>query len=112
MSAKVSDRYLKVVEWSDEDNCYIGSSPGLFDGGVHGSDENEVFKELCQVIEETIEIMKKSGKPLPKSTTNKKFSGKIALRISPELHKTVAIRAMQEGESINKLIEHELEKAI
>ncbi len=24
------DRYVKVVEWSDEDNCFIGSCPELF----------------------------------------------------------------------------------
>ena len=112
MSTKISDKYLKIVEWSDEDNCYIGTSPGLFDGGVHGQDETAVFKELCEVIEDTISIMKKSGKPLPKATTNKNFSGKIALRITPELHKAVAIKAMQEGESINKLIQHKLEAAI
>ena len=112
MSTKISDKYLKIVEWSDEDNCYIGTSPGLFDGGVHGQDETGVFKELCEVIEDTISIMKNSGKPLPKATANKNFSGKIALRITPELHKAVAIKAMQEGESINKLIEHKLEAAI
>ncbi len=112
MSANISDKYLKIVEWSDEDNCYIGTSPGLFDGGVHGQDETEVFIELCQVIKDTISIMKNSGKPLPKATTNKNFSGKIALRITPELHKAVAIKAMQEGESVNKLIQHKLEAAI
>ena len=112
MSAKTSDRYLKIIEWSDEDNCYIGTSPGLFDGGVHGQDETEVFKELCEVIEDTISIMKESGKPLPKATANREFSGKIALRIPPELHKTVAIKAMQEGESISKLIQHKLEAVL
>ena len=112
MSTKTSDKYMKIVEWSDEDNCYIGTSPGLFDSGVHGQDEMEVFKELCEVIENTITIMKQSGKPLPKETANRKFSGNIALRITPELHKTVAIKAMQEGESISKLIQHKLEKVI
>ena len=112
MTNKISDKYLKIVEWSDEDKCYIGTSPGLFDGGVHGQDETKVFEELCDVVEDTLAIMKNSGKPLPKSTTNKQFSGKIALRITPELHKAVAIKAMQEGESINKMIQHKLEAAI
>ena len=40
---KDSDRYVKIVEWSDEDQCYIGSSPGLFFGGCHGDDEQQVF---------------------------------------------------------------------
>ena len=112
MSSRISDKYLKIVEWSDEDNCYVGTAPGLFDGGVHGEDEGKVFKELCEAVDESIAIMKESGKPLPKSTANKNYSGKIALRISPDLHKALAVRAMQDGESINKLIQHKLEAAL
>jgi len=26
---KESARYVKIVEWSEEDQCYVGSSPGL-----------------------------------------------------------------------------------
>lgn len=28
-----SDRYVKIVEWSNDDECYIGSSPALLYGG-------------------------------------------------------------------------------
>jgi len=107
-----ADNYLKMVEWSDEDNCYIGTSPGLFDGGVHGENESRVFKELCAAVEETVNIMKEEGKPLPSPTANKTFSGKILLRVSPDLHKALTLRALQEGQSINKLIQHKLEEAV
>ena len=30
---KASARYAKIVEWSAEDNCYVGSAPGLILGG-------------------------------------------------------------------------------
>ena len=36
-------RYAKFVEWSDEDNCFIGRCPELMLGGVHGNDEATVF---------------------------------------------------------------------
>ena len=48
-----SDQYLKTVEWSDEDQCYVGTSPGLFYGGCHGDDEQQVFAELCQIVDES-----------------------------------------------------------
>jgi len=112
MNKKISDNYLKIVEWSEEDNCYVGSAPGLFIGGVHGKNQDKVFKELCYIVEETITIMLKEGRPLPKGNLNKKFSGKIALRITPELHKVLAVKAMQEGKSINKYIAHNLAVAI
>ena len=31
-------RYTKLVEWSDEDQCFIGRCPELTLGGVHGSE--------------------------------------------------------------------------
>ena len=48
---KRSDNYLKLVYWSDEDQCYVGRSPGLFYGGVHGDNELVVFKEMVKVSE-------------------------------------------------------------
>ena len=39
---KESARYVKIVEWSEEDQCYVGSSPGLIYGGCHGDNEREV----------------------------------------------------------------------
>lgn len=70
---KPSARYAKLVEWSDEDQCYIGSAPGLFIGGCHGDDEVAVFEELCQIVDETIKLYEQDGKPLPPST-----SGQVA----------------------------------
>ena len=60
-----ADLYKKVVYWSDEDRCFIGMCPELFYGGVHGDDALEVFKELCEVVDEWVEIFKQDGKPLP-----------------------------------------------
>lgn len=110
MSRKISDNYLKVVEWSKEDGCYVGTAPGLIYGGVHGRDEQKVFQELCEVVEKAIKEMEKAGMPLPPETANKDYSGKLALRISPGLHRKIAIKARQTGESINKFIQTTLEK--
>lgn len=109
MKQKKSDQYLKVVEWSEEDSCYIGTAPGLLLGGVHGANQSKVFAELCNAVEEAIHILEKEGKPLPAPTANRTYSGKILLRISSQLHRALAIRALQLGSSINKLILHKLE---
>jgi predicted RNase H-like HicB family nuclease len=68
---KDSARYIRIVEWSEEDQCYIGSSPGLFYGGCHGDDEHAVYKELCRVIEETVADIRASGRPLPAPTAGR-----------------------------------------
>ncbi len=68
---KESDRYVKIVEWSEEDHCYVGSSPGLMLGGCHGNDQQQVFQELCQIIEEMIDLYHQEGKPLPPPTSGR-----------------------------------------
>ena len=68
---KESDRYVKIVEWSEEDQCYVGSSPGLMFGGCHGDDQQQVFRELCQIIDEMIELYHEEGRPLPPPTAGR-----------------------------------------
>ncbi len=70
---KQEDRYVKLVEWSDEDQCYIGSCPELFYGGCHGDDPRAVFDELCRIVEEMIELYKQDGKSLPPPLSGKQF---------------------------------------
>ncbi|GDX94706.1 hypothetical protein LBMAG47_03690 [Planctomycetia bacterium] len=59
------DRYVKVVEWSDDDKCFVGTCPQLMYGGSYGDDATKVFVELCEMVEEAIETLEEAGKPLP-----------------------------------------------
>ncbi len=74
---KESALYVKIVEWSEKDQCYVGSCPGLFYGGCHGQDEQKVFSELCQIVEETIGLYKEEGKPLPPPTSGRDYANKM-----------------------------------
>ena len=71
---KESALYAKVIEWSEEDQCYIGSAPGLIEGGCHGIDEKEVFAELCQIVDEAILLYHADGKSLPPALSQIKTS--------------------------------------
>lgn len=68
-----ADRYVKLVEWSEKDACFIGSCPELLYGGCHGDDSRAVFDELCQIVEETIELYRQDGKTLPKPMSGRQF---------------------------------------
>jgi len=62
----VSERlYPKVVEWSEEDQCFVGACAGLLRVGCHGDDEQAVFAELCEIVRETITLYEQDGTPLP-----------------------------------------------
>jgi predicted RNase H-like HicB family nuclease len=74
---KPSDRYVKIVEWSDEDQCYVGSCPGLFYGGCHGEQEQAVFAELCDLVDEVIETYHADGRDLPAPTSGRDYANRM-----------------------------------
>jgi hypothetical protein len=71
---KASARYAKIVEWSEEDHCYVGSCPGLIYGGCHGDNERVVFEELCQIVDEAIDLYQREKKPLPPPTSGRDYA--------------------------------------
>ncbi len=74
---KESDRYVKIVEWSEEDQAYVGSAPGLLYGGCHGTDERAVFEELCSIVDEAIALLHEDGKPLPPPTSGRDLANRL-----------------------------------
>jgi len=109
---KLSDRYLKIIEWSEDDQCYVGRCPGLMLGGVHGENEESVYRELCQAVEKWILIHKEDRSPLPPATAGKEYSGKFVLRIGEELHEKLSIKALVQGDSLNSFCKKHLEESI
>lgn len=109
---KRPDRYLKIVEWSEEDGSYVGRCPELMFGGVHGKDEKKVFAELCQVIDEWVAKAKADGEELPDGIAGKKYSGKFNLRLGAPLHERLALSALKEGKSLNNYVAEVLEKRL
>jgi predicted HicB family RNase H-like nuclease len=105
-------RYTKIVEWSDEDGCFVGSAPPIIGECCHGKDEAKVYAELCQIVEEWIEILETDGHPLPEPLGKvSDFSGKFILRVEPALHRRLAAKALAAGESLNSYCAKTLVKA-
>jgi predicted RNase H-like HicB family nuclease len=74
---KDSARYVKIVEWSETDQCYVGSSPVLIYGGCHGDDEKQVFDELCRIVDEAIALYQREGRPSPPATSGRDLANKM-----------------------------------
>ena len=85
---KDSARYAKVVAWSEKDQTYIGYAPGIVSGGCcNGDDEKAVFAELCQIVDEWIEIDRVDGRTLPPPTAGYYYGDKLLdalMSIEPE----------------------------
>ena len=64
---KKSDQYHRWVEWSDEDQVYLGKCPDLITG-IHGDDPIQLYKELCEIIDDDVAEREAEGQPLPTPT--------------------------------------------
>jgi predicted HicB family RNase H-like nuclease len=104
-------RYMKIVEWSDEDGCFVGSAPPLIGPCCHGKDEAKVYAQLCRIVDEWIKILETDGHELLEPLAAKKFSGKFVLRLEPALHRRLAAKALAAGESLNSYCAKTLVKA-
>lgn len=71
-------RYVKIVEWSDADGAFVGQCPGVIVPCCHGPDEAEVYRELCEIVDDWIALMKQDGKPLPPPTAGRGVAALIA----------------------------------
>lgn len=71
-------RYVKIVEWSDVDGAFVGQCPGVIGPCCHGPDEAEVYRELCHIVAEWLELAKQDGRPLPPPTAGTNVAPLIA----------------------------------
>ena len=102
--AVLARRYLKLVEWSDKDGCFVGSAPPIIGPCCHGDTEAAVMTQLTTIVEEWVGIMLRDGHPLPSGTAGKKYSGQFVVRVTPELHKKASLKALSRGESLNQFV--------
>jgi predicted HicB family RNase H-like nuclease len=84
--------------------CARAGGPPLIGHSCHGTNEADVLAQLQVIVEEWVEVMLVEGRPLPEGTANRKFSGKFVVRLSPEVHRKVALKAMARGESLNEFV--------
>ena len=61
---RIIDQYHKWVEWSEEDQTYIGKCPDLITG-IHGNDPVRLYEELCETLESVIQHFQQENRTLP-----------------------------------------------
>lgn len=92
--------YAARIEYSDEDGCLIGRVVGIQDIiTFHGDSVDEIRHAFEEAVDFYIETCAKRGR-----APQKPFSGRLMLRLPPELHAHLAILAQTEGRSLNSLV--------
>lgn len=98
MSTMTFKGYAARIEYSDDDTCFIGHIAGIKDViGFHA----ETVKELRAAFEEAVDDYLATCEKLGRAP-QKPYSGKLMLRVPPEVHARAAMMAQAHGVSINQ----------
>ena len=100
--------YEGVVTFDDEAKIFHGEVIGLKDViTFQGTSVEELEREFKESVDDYLEFCKKKKRP-----PEKPFSGKLLLRVSPEVHKEAALQAKYRGVSLNSFIDEAIKKAV
>lgn len=89
--------YAAKVEYSDKDDCLIGHIAGINDVvGFHADSVSELHTAFEEALDDYIQTCSKIGR-----SPQKPYSGKIMLRVPPEVHARAAMLAEAQGKSLN-----------
>ncbi|GAA4599196.1 putative HicB family RNase H-like nuclease [Actinoplanes octamycinicus] len=99
----VADHYTYRVHWSAEDNEYVGTVAELPSVSWLAQDRMEAFIGIQRVAEEIVADMEASGETPPVAIADRHYSGKFQVRVPEEVHRRLAIRAAEQGVSLNAL---------
>ena len=101
---RLSARFPRLIEWSDEDRAFVGSAPPLVGQCCHGKTEVDVATRLAIIVDDLVQDVLDGKMPAPKDDPGKTYSGKFVLRIPTALHKKIALKAQARGESLNQYV--------
>lgn len=97
-------KYSFQAQYSAEDGGYIALSPEFPGLSAFGKTPEEAIRESETALELFVETYLESGNPLPEPNVIKEFSGQIRARLPKTLHQRLAMRAEEEGVSLNSLM--------
>ena len=100
--------YHAQIEYDNEDEIFVGKVFGITDSlNFHGTSVSELEEMFRQSIDNYLEMCAAAGK-----TPDREFKGSFNVRISPELHRGIALRAAEEGITLNQYVLNALESSM
>ena len=95
------NKHAISLKWSDDDNGFVASIPGINALSAFGSTREKALSELKIAAATYLEALEEAGKPLPYPEKIISYSGQLRLRMPKSLHSALAVEAEGEGVSLN-----------
>ncbi len=97
-------RYTYREEWSGEDDAYIARCLEFPSLAAHGPTPEAALAEIRSVVAAVVEDLVANREDIPEPLGTRPYSGKLVVRLPKSVHRDIAIRAAEEGVSINQFL--------
>ena len=102
------EHFTYRVTWSSADGEHLATVAEFPSLSWLHNDQVEALIGIRNLVAEVIEDMEASGEAVPTPLADRSYSGEFKLRIPPELHRELVIKAAEEKVSLNRLVNSRL----
>ena len=101
---KVTDHYTYRVTWSPDDGEYVGLCAEFPSLSWLAATADEAFSGIRALVRDVLADMQANDEAPPPPLADRAYSGKFLIRVPPETHRALVLRAAEEGVSLNRLV--------
>lgn len=103
-----NNRYTYRITWSEDDNEYVGLCAEFPSLSWLARTPEAALKGIIKVVECVVKDMQDNGETIPEPIACRRYSGKFMVRVPPEVHRNLSIKAAESGVSLNRLASSKL----
>jgi len=104
-----NDRYTyRVTSSEDDKNEYVGLCAEFPSLSWLSSTPEAALKGIRKLVAETVADMESNDEIVPSPIACRQYSGKFMVRVPPDVHRNLAIRAAESGISLNRVVSSKL----
>lgn len=99
-----AQKYTYRVVWSEEDGEFIGLCAEFPSLSWLASTQAEAISGIVDLVKNVLADMAEQGEDIPVPLSLRSFSGRFVVRTTPEMHRRLAMQAVESGVSLNRYI--------
>lgn len=100
--------YTYRVTWSQEDKEYVGLCAEFPSLSWLDSSQQDALAGIIGVVADVVDDMEQNGEKLPEPIADRNYSGKFMVRVPPDTHRNLAIKAAEAKISLNRIVSEKL----
>ena len=100
----MSDRYTYRVTWSAEDQEHVGLCAEFPSLSWLADSPEQALAGVRKLVRDVLADMAATGEQAPAPFADRSYSGRFVVRVPPEVHRSLAVAAAEEGVSLNRLV--------